>query len=408
MKIVAINDDFPEEGGSSVACVVRDLRSAWQQLGHDVTVITRHDPRENAGTIERAGVISLPIAAPLPLLRHYHCVFNPRPGQTIARVLEHVRPDAVSVHNVHASLTYGVLGAARHHTARLSLTMHDVFGIGFGRLNTSRFLSSQGQDARLTMQDHWQAAGPAYNPLRNAFIRHTIRQTGTAVVAVSQSLQRALAQNGLKGAAVIHHGLPVRPEPNPATVEAFRQRLGLTGRRVILFGGRISRDKGAHCIAAAMRIVRQQVPNATLLVVGDERRWRAAGGSSEDTVLAGWLSPEDMRLAYALADIVTTPSLCLDTFNLMNLEGMAASKPVVGTIFGGTPEVVEHGVTGFVCDPRDLSTYSAHLTTILLDEKLQHRLGEQGRARAQAQFPLVEKAKQYLSLFNGSSTVAAS
>lgn len=406
MKIAVCNDDFPPEGGSSVASVVRLLADEWRQLGHDVLIITRHSRLANPNISRREGVISLPIET-RPLLRHYQVLYRPSVSSNIRSILQEFRPDVVSAHNIHGYLTYHALTIASSMARVTTLTCHDVMAFAFGRLNTQRFLDSGGQDAHLTIADHWQAAGISYNPLRNWFIRRTLRQAGTRLVAVSRSLQDAMRNNGLPGAQVIHHGLPTRTPPPIAAITEFRRRFTLGDRPVLLFGGRISQDKGTDCIIDALPAVLAAVPDALLLVVGDENRWRSVVSRRQSDIaplsqhirLTGWLNTEEMCTAYAAATAVTTPSLCLDTFNLMNLEGMAAGKPVVGTIFGGTPEVVQHEVTGYVCDPRQTSTYAAYLSAVLSDSSLAERLGQAGQKRAEQTFSSLEKAQQYLALF---------
>lgn len=143
-----------------------------------------------------------------------------------------------------------------------------------------------------------------------------------------------------------------------------------------------------------------------LLVAGDKRVWPAmlkAANTNEQHIapfchLAGWLDPDHMRLAYAASSIVTTPSLCLDCFPSTNLEAMAAGKPVVGTIFGGTPEAVEHDVTGFVCDPRT-EQYTEYLRRLLSDGNLAKSMGEAGHKRATQEFSLEKQANAYLGWY---------
>ena len=103
---------------------------------------------------------------------------------------------------------------------------------------------------------------------------------------------------------------------------------------------------------------------------------------------AGWLSQEEMAAAYGSADVVTTPSLCLDTFNLINIEAMSAGKPVVGTIFGGTPEIVLDGTTGYVRNPLKIEAYTDALQTILTDPALAKRMGEAGKKRVEEHYSL--------------------
>ena len=53
-----------------------------------------------------------------------------------------------------------------------------------------------------------------------------------------------------------------------------------------------------------------------------------------------------------------TPSICFDTFGLVSLEAMEMKKPVVATSFGGSKEVIEDGVTGFIENPFDVAAYA--------------------------------------------------
>ena len=91
-------------------------------------------------------------------------------------------------------------------------------------------------------------------------------------------------------------------------------------------------------------------------------------GAADRLRFLQWLSGDDLRAAYAASDVCVTPSMYREPFNLVNIEAMAARKPVVTTCFGGPPEVVVDGVTGYVVDPRDVGLFSARLETLLTGE----------------------------------------
>jgi len=59
-----------------------------------------------------------------------------------------------------------------------------------------------------------------------------------------------------------------------------------------------------------------------------------------------------------------------DTFGLVNLEAMEHAKPVVATAFGGAPEVVADGETGFVANPFDVPAYAGKIALLLRDDVL--------------------------------------
>jgi starch synthase len=65
---------------------------------------------------------------------------------------------------------------------------------------------------------------------------------------------------------------------------------------------------------------------------------------------------------------------------------MAAGLPVVATTAGGTPEVVESGVTGVLVPPGRPAPLTEALNGLLRDLALRRSMGEAGRARAVAEF----------------------
>lgn len=394
MRILLLNDDFPPEGRSSVAHIAYDHMRVLADAGHDVRVLTTHRTDWDAAVRRHGNVVSIPVSY-RPSLRAWLSLKHRAVARALEEEIRAVRADVVHAHNVHMYLTYDALRIARRHAPRVFVSLHDVMSFSYRRLATKRFLDSGGEDCRVTIADQIAAAGIAWNPFRNAYIRKAFTNA-TKVLPVSTALEKALRQNGIGNTRVLHNATDVARWDDAGRGSADFGRIhGLEGKRVILFGGRLSEDKGIREILAAFGVVRRSVPDALLVIIGDKGRYDAyAAGNRDARTLSpfirctGWLSANEMRDAYHAADVVTTPSLCLDTFNMMNLEAHACGKPVVGTCFGGTKEVVVHGETGFICDPRDIDTYAGHLTKLLSDRDMAGRFGCNGRTRALELFDL--------------------
>ena len=107
-----------------------------------------------------------------------------------------------------------------------------------------------------------------------------------------------------------------------------------------------------------------------------------------------------MPAVFAAADVVTTPSLYLDAFNLMNIEAMAMERPVVGTCFGGTTEIIENNVTGIIVDPTDAKTYASALTTLLQDTDRRKRMGMAGKKRVEENYSLDTFVDRHLAAYS--------
>ncbi len=357
MKILLLNDDLPPQGRSSVALIVEELAHAFQKRGHGVTIFTA------------ASVTSL------------------------EDVLKDLRPDVVHAHNIQNNLGYGVLETARAFTDNIFLTLHDVMSFSYGRMNTTRYLNNG--DARWRITDHLLRAGLRYRPWRNARIRFALRNNVKQIFTVSEALQHAAAQNGIRETEVLYNGIDIDAwQSSSDAIDQFVCEHKLQNRKTILFGGRLSMDKGVVPALKALETLRKTIPNVLLLVVGDPVRFeqliKEAGQEKlhEHVRVLGWLDRTAMKTACGASDIVTTPSLCLDCFPTLNLEAMAVRRPVVGTIFGGTPEAVEHGVTGYVCDPRKTEEYTSHLLQLLQNDALRLTMGQKGYERVREKFSL--------------------
>ena len=75
-----------------------------------------------------------------------------------------------------------------------------------------------------------------------------------------------------------------------------------------------------------------------------------------------------------------------ESFGLAALEAMACEVPVVASRVGGLPEVIEHGVSGFLHPLDDLDGMAASAVALLPDERLRQRGGARGRRRVRAHF----------------------
>jgi len=107
----------------------------------------------------------------------------------------------------------------------------------------------------------------------------------------------------------------------------------------------------------------------------------------------------------AAADVLLLPSET-ESFGLVALEAMASGVPVVATDVGGLPEVVEHGVTGFLAPVGDVDAMAGYCRQLLADWRVGKQFGQAARRRAEEKFdyrsiiPLYERI--YERLLSGS------
>ncbi len=416
MHILLLNDGFPPNDASSVINIMEGLIEGYESKDHKTSVITSHRTSVSPEIIRNGKVISLPISYRTSL-RQWKCLGIKQVSKMLEAEISNLKPDIVHAHNIHHYLTYKSLVIARKHTPKVFLTTHDVMSFSFARLNSKRFLRSGGKNYKLTLADHWRSAELQYNPFRNFRIRNIINKNVSKVISPSTALSEALKFHGFKNVEVIHNGIDARDfEFSKDEIDMFKTKYNLLDRKVILFGGRLSIDKGAIPLLKALNEIRKEIPGVLLFVAGETRRWDGIMTAAEvhgSTRLTtgeprlqkhifnpGWLDQREMRLANCSADVIANPSLCLDVFPSANIEAMAADKPVVGTIYGGTPEVVVDGITGFIRNPLEQDQFTNALLTLLKDDELANKMGEAGKERLKSDFSLERQTEEYLALFN--------
>ena len=123
-------------------------------------------------------------------------------------------------------------------------------------------------------------------------------------------------------------------------------------RPALLYVGRLSREKSLSTIVSTGRTLEQSGIPHRLIFVGDGPIRQELQSSSLEAVFTGTLSPDDVAVAMASADLFVFPSLT-DTAGNVVLEAQASGLPVVVTNVGGPHENMIAGRTGVVSTDRE-------------------------------------------------------
>lgn len=389
MRILMLSDRIPPENIGGAEKIAWALARGLQRAGHELHVVAA---TEKASFDEvRDGIPTYHLHSVYPSRwTAYYAVYNPQTVGAVKRLYQRIKPDLVCAYNIHTQLSYACLWTAHRMDIPVTLTVQDVMSFAYNKLthfiDPARCGVTSPNDYRLPALYNFKTMRLRYNPMRNLAIRYILRHAVKARVAGSEALRQALEANGLPSFEVVHAGIvPSDFEASNEDVAALRAKLGLEGRKIILFSGRLTRDKGSEQLLQALDRVVKTVPEAVLLMLS--RASLENQGLDQYPQLmpfaraGGWMQGRELAAAYHLADVVVVPSICLDVFPTVILEAMAVRRPVIATCYGGAPESVIDGETGFIVNPFDTATFAERLTQLLTDSDLRETMGAAGQAR---------------------------
>ena len=336
---------YASVGGSGV--VATELAFALALRGHRIHVISSEPPfrwREGVPglSFERVEV------PPYPLFREPQYLLALT--NAIARVSEEHRLDIVHAHYAvpHATAAYlagHVLAAAGVAAPRTVTTLH-------------------GTDITLVGSD------PSYARV----VGFSIEQSD-GVTAVSHSLRAdTVASLGIR------HDIEVIPnfldcaEYRRQPAPALRADLCPPDRceAIVIHVSNFRAVKRVDVALEVFRRIHQHLP-ARFVLVGDGpvrpdiERLVAEYGLTEAVLFAG--EQQDLVAYLSVADLFLLPS-AQESFGLAALEAMACEVPVVASNVGGLPEIIEDGVTGFVCAPDAVELMAERGVALLTDPAL--------------------------------------
>jgi glycosyltransferase involved in cell wall biosynthesis len=208
------------------------------------------------------------------------------------------------------------------------------------------------------------------------------------IIAVNEFERKQLLSYGVPSGkiAIIPNAINLDEFFNLPQKGSFRMKYGLTGSDfVILYLGRIAKDKGADILIKAISGIRNRYNNVKLVVAGPDDGFLPYVvklvrklNLQNITIFTGPLRGRDKLEAYVDADIYVLPSR-YETFPMVVLEAYACAKPVIASRVGGVPQMVKHGTTGFLFESGNSEELGSYLAHLIENRSLIKEMGSRGR-----------------------------
>jgi glycosyltransferase involved in cell wall biosynthesis len=150
---------------------------------------------------------------------------------------------------------------------------------------------------------------------------------------------------------------------------------------VVLSVGRLAPEKNLDTLIAAFDGIRQRVPRARLVVVGDGQLRARIGERCPGAIMAGQRTGDDLAAHYASADLFLFPSLT-ETFGNVTTEAMASGLPVVAFDYAAAGRLIRSGENGLLAPYEDTAAFIDGAVVLASDRSRARAIGRRARATA--------------------------
>ncbi|MDV4343033.1 glycosyltransferase family 4 protein [Methanoculleus sp. YWC-01] len=155
-------------------------------------------------------------------------------------------------------------------------------------------------------------------------------------------------------------------------------------KKIVLFLGNLTLQKGPQILLNAMKIVQRRHPDACLVFSGsgplkeDLIDATTRNGLNGNVIFTDYIPRDVTSLYYQAADIFVLPSFS-EAFPLTLLEAGAAGLPIVATNVGGVPDILHDGVNGLMSKTGDPEDLASKIATLLDNDELRAEMGKKGQ-----------------------------
>lgn len=324
----------------------------------------------------------------------------------LRRLLRQLPPDVdlVHLHSLWGSGNYADVGAIALAAKRFPtlLTLRDEWmltGHCACTHHCQRWRRGCGRCPDLAVPPAVPRDATRLNALRKRWV---VQRSRLHITTVSDALRRQAQLSPIlagKPLSVIHNGIDMAVFC-PGDRHQARRELGLPqkGLMLLLAGQTIEGINQGIAQQAAAALNRLQDSHVTALLVGRSAPSVAASLTVPFRVLPFQETPEAMARCYRAADL-TLVSSEVETFGRIAGESQGCGTPVISSDAGGLPEVVGHGVGGWVVPNRSVDGFEAALRQLIPDESLRLRLAQAGIQWVRERFADDHITDQYLSLY---------
>lgn len=357
MKILLVNKYHHVKGGSETYYF--GLAKLLTNLGHEVICFAMADEQNQECAQSKYFVSNVDFNGNISKIQKvkagFRVLYSFEAKKNISSLIEAEKPDVVHINLVHRHLTLSIVRAIKKYNIPIVYTVHDLNAVC-----PNHEMLSNGKVCEACLHGNYipcikqkcvkgSSAKSALAALEAInYKRMNIYDDIDLCITPSYFYKKKLEESGLIKNEIIHikNFLPLD------TVYTFDN----PDNGYLLYFGRISEEKGIITLLKAMKKSNSEIP---LYILGtgpieDEVKTFISENKLESKVkMFGFKSGNELKKFVSEAKCIILPSEWYENGPYAIMEAMSQGKPVIVSEYGGLPEIVEDGKTGFICKPFD-------------------------------------------------------
>jgi len=175
----------------------------------------------------------------------------------------------------------------------------------------------------------------------------------------------------------------------------------------IVYVGQLSPSKGIDILLEAFKIVRKELPNSSLTIIGEDLAYQGKYkeeymrlaqelGLTKNVIFTGYI--KDVFSEFEDKDVLVLPSR-IEPFGRVLVEAMAYGLPVVASAVDGIPEIVNSEAVGKLVPREDPEALAEGIIQVLEEGGTKSQRAVEGRKHVRAEFPISKTVDEYIKLY---------
>jgi glycosyltransferase involved in cell wall biosynthesis len=252
----------------------------------------------------------------------------------------------------------------------------------------------------------WYYSGTLLRSLRQPFLNVMI-QGSDAVVVPGTKAKEFFLRCGVDPKKIFVAPNASRLVINESTIlqnERLKEELGIEGKRIVLYFGRLMERKGVAILIKAFAKLQKKIEDAVLVIAGEgEERKKLENLCLElnvkNVLFVGYIDENSKSLYYSMADVFVLPSIAHsgEVWDLVLNEAMQLGKPLISTTAAGAScDLIKNGVNGYIVKEGDAEELSKAIEELLKNPERMRKMGLESKRIAENDFTFDRMAEGFV------------